>query len=202
MTRIAVIDHGAGNMISVTNALEAVGAATFVVTTPEDVDGADGLLLPGVGATAPAMSRLSQQGFDSVLKQWKRPLLGICVGLQLFFERSAEDDSRCLGIMGGEVTELINTPTLPHMGWNEVSYPVADSLFRGIDEGSSFYFVHSYAPSGLSNAQSIAQSTHGGTFVAAARRNNVVGTQFHPERSGRNGLQLLSNWLEEVALAC
>ena len=202
MTRIAVVDHGAGNLISVTNALEAVGARTLVVTTPEQLDGADGLVLPGVGATAPAMSRLTEQGFDSVLQQWSQPLLGICVGLQLFFESSTEDGSPCLAIMGGQVTELTNTPTLPHMGWNEVSYPVPDSLFQGIDERSTFYFVHSYAPSSLDNAQVIAQSTHGDSFVAAARRDNFVGTQFHPERSGANGLQLLSNWLREVSQAC
>lgn len=202
MTRIAVVDHGAGNMISVTNALEAVGATPVILTEPTGLDDVAGLVLPGVGATAPAMARLTEQGFDSVLQQWERPLLGICVGLQLFFESSAEDESPCLGIMEGQVIKLTNTPTLPHMGWNTVSYPVSDSLFTGIDPGSAFYFVHSYAPSALTTSKPIAVATHGDTFVAAARQGNIVGTQFHPERSGTNGLQLLTNWLEEVTQSC
>jgi glutamine amidotransferase len=198
LIRVGVVDHGAGNLVSVTNALSAVGASPVVLSSPKGLDDVDGLVLPGVGATGPAMERLTAQGFVDPLRSWTRPLLGICVGLQLFFDASEEDSTPGLSIMDGSVSRLTNTPTLPHMGWNTLTYPSPDPLFNGIADGAAFYFVHSFAASGLSQARPIATATHGDAFVAAARQENVVGTQFHPERSGENGLALISNWVNEV----
>lgn len=201
MIRVGVVDHGAGNLVSVSNALSAVGASPVVLSSPKGLDDADGLVLPGVGATGPAMQRLTKQGFVEVLRSWKRPLLGICVGLQLFFDESEEDNTPGLQILDGRVSKLTNAPTLPHMGWNTLEFPNADPLFTGLNDGAAFYFAHSFAASGLRRATPIATATHGDTFVAAARLDNVVGTQFHPERSGENGLLLISNWVREAERA-
>ncbi len=196
MTNLAIIDHGAGNLVSVANALTAVGVEPRIVTSPADLDAADAVILPGVGATGPAMDRLNSSGMADAVTSWEGPLLGICVGLQLFFDRSEEDGRPCLGLMEGTVRRLTGEP-LPHIGWNDVKHN-GDPIFDGIPDGEPFYFVHSYAPAPVTGDHEIATADHGGPFAAAVRSGVRVGVQFHPERSGAAGFRLLSNFLASV----
>ncbi len=191
--RIAIIDHGAGNLVSVTNAFVALGEQARIVTDPRELAATDAVVLPGVGATSPAMERMAATGMDLALRNWEGPLLGICVGLQLFFDSSAEDDQPCLGLLPGTVRKLNGRP-LPHMGWNDVEHK-DDPLFDGIPNGELFYFVHSYAPVPEDPSVVIATAEHGDRFVAATRSGLRVGVQFHPERSAVAGMRVLSNFV-------
>lgn len=197
MVKLAVVDHGAGNLVSICQGIEEVGATAVVVEKPE-FEGSDGVVLPGVGATAAAMSRLSRAGFVEPLRHLDRPLLGVCVGMQVLFESSAEDDAECLGIIAGTVERLEDAPRLPHMGWNELRLVRQDPLFEGVGPAPLFYFVHSYAPVPVDPAVVLATATHGHPLVAAVRQGNVWGAQFHPERSGAAGLRVLANFAREV----
>ena len=197
MTRIAVVDHGAGNLVSITQGLERVGAETVLAAGPHQLDGADGVVLPGVGTPGAAMERLEQAGFVDSLVDWTGPLLGICVGLQLFFEASSEDDSACLGLMPGRVERLRETPRLPHIGWNDLLMSAEDPLWEGLPDHPTFYFVHSYAPAPIDSGLVIGEASYGARFCVAVRDGRRVGVQFHPERSGANGLRVLSNFLAE-----
>ena len=199
MTRFAIIDHGAGNLVSVVNALATLGEQTCVVTEPGQLENTDAIVLPGVGATRSAMKQLTATGMHEAIRQWDRPLLGICVGLQLLFDTSDEDGQACLGLIPGTV-EVLSARPLPHMGWNNVNH-TRDPLFSGIPDGEPFYFVHSYAPIPKDRSQIIATANHGGPFVAAARSGQRVGVQFHPERSGAAGLRLLGNFTESIGRA-
>lgn len=194
MTRVAVIDHGAGNLVSIAQGLERAGASVIVTGSPDGISGVDGVVLPGVGTTGAAMDRLSTAGLVEPLRSWNGPLLGICVGLQLFFEHSEEDGTDALGLMPGRVMRLENTPLLPHIGWNDVSF-VADPIFDGVPENATFYFVHSFAVVPDQPDTVIAETSYGSRFVAAARSGNRVGVQFHPERSGPAGLRILANFV-------
>lgn len=200
MTKIAVVDHGAGNLVSAVRGLERSGAEVAVVTDPGGFAGADGVVLPGVGTTAAAMARLRSQDLVDVISGWNRPLLGICVGLQLFFETSAEDATQCLGLIPGHVTKLDKAPLLPHIGWNDVEL-AADPIFEGLGTSDLFYFVHSYAPAPAIPDDVIGRSEYGTEFVAAARHGNRVGVQFHPERSGEAGLAVLNNFVQSCSEA-
>jgi imidazole glycerol phosphate synthase glutamine amidotransferase subunit len=193
VTNVAVIDHGTGNLVSVTNALTAIGVVPRVVTMPMELESADAVILPGVGATGPAMDRLTDSGMADAVIRWDGPLLGICVGLQLLFDSSDENDQPCLGLMEGTVRRLVAQP-LPHMGWNDVTHS-QDPLFEDIPNAEPFYFVHSYAPVPTEADKIIATADHGGRFAAAVRSGTRVGVQFHPERSGKAGLRLLSNFV-------
>jgi glutamine amidotransferase len=197
VTRIAVIDHGAGNLVSIAQGLQDRGALVTVAGAPADLTGIDGIVLPGVGASGAAMDRLRRAGLIEPLTDWPGPLLGICVGLQLFFDTSEEDGGRALlGLIPGSVRRLTSAPRLPHIGWNDLEIG-ADPLFAGIPDGSTFYFVHSFAPVPRDPAGVIATATYGSAFVAAVRSANRVGVQFHPERSGRAGLRILGNFVDE-----
>lgn len=191
---IAVVDHGAGNLVSIGRALERSGAEVRIATSADQLDGCDGAVLPGVGATATVMDGIRAGGFQTALQEWTRPLLGICVGMQVLFETSDEDGAECLGLLAGSNQRLVDAPTLPHIGWNEIA-TVADPLFEGLGDEPEVYFVHSYAPVPLSEDIVIARSSHGASFVAAVRCGNVTGTQFHPERSGDAGLTILGNFV-------
>lgn len=197
--RIAVVDYGAGNLVSIEQALRAVGAVPVIAAAPSALEGVDGIIVPGVGAAAPAMERLRSAGLVRPIAGWiaaGRPYLGICLGLQLLFEASDEDDARTLGILPGRVSRLEHAPTLPHIGWNEVAPRWTHPLFAGIRPDAEFYFVHSYAGRPGPGAESaiLAETTHGGPFVSAVARGSLLGVQFHPERSGRDGLRLLANF--------
>jgi imidazole glycerol-phosphate synthase subunit HisH len=194
VTTIAVVDHGAGNIVSISQALSRAGADVIVADAPEQLATADGVVLPGVGRTGAAMDRLTTAGFVDPLRSWSRPLLGICVGLQLLFDVSDEDGGPCLGIVPGRVTILEAAPLLPHIGWNDVDL-AADPLFEGLGARETFYFVHSYAPRPSGAARVIGTTGYGTTFTAAVRQDDVAGVQFHPERSGIAGLRVLANFV-------
>ena len=196
MTRIAVVDHGAGNLVSIAQGLQDRGAQVTVAVEPGDLVGMDGIVLPGVGATGATMDRIRAAGLVEPLTEWQGPLLGICVGLQLLFATSEEDGGPALGLIPGVVRRLEAAPRLPHIGWNDLRMQ-PDPLFDGIPDGSTFYFVHSFAPVPVESDEVIATSTYGREFVAAVRSGNRVGVQFHPERSGAAGLRLLGNFVYE-----
>jgi glutamine amidotransferase len=201
--RVAVVDHGAGNLVSVREALEDAGATVAFIRRPAEMAGADGLLVPGVGAAAPAMARLRRQGLVRPIRAWAaagRPLIGVCLGLQLLMDGSDEDGARTLGLIPGRTVALTGAPRLPHMGWNQVERTREDPLFAGIAPDEDFYFVHSYAarPAPGAGEVTLATTVHGERFVSAVARGSVRGVQFHPERSGRAGRRVVANWVGMV----
>jgi imidazole glycerol phosphate synthase glutamine amidotransferase subunit len=196
---VAVVDYGAGNLVSIEQALTAAGARVRLAASGAGIDGADLLVVPGVGAAAPAMDRLRDAGLVEPIRAWiaaDRPFLGICLGLQLLFEGSDEDGAATLGILSGRTVRLDGAPTLPHIGWNQVERRRPHPAFSGIADGADLYFVHSYAglpAGGLDDEAVVATTGHGARFVSAVARGRLLGVQFHPERSSRDGLQLLAN---------
>ena len=199
--RIAVLDYGAANMVSISRALAAVGADVVVADEPSALADSDAIVVPGVGAAKPAMNHLRERDLLQPLKAWVgagRPCLGICLGLQLFFEASDEGDADALGIMAGRTVGLVDAPTLPHIGWNSVEIVRPHPLLEGIPDGTYFYFVHSFAPAPADEGVVVARTTHGKPFVSAVAKDSLYGLQFHPEKSSRAGLQVLSNFLRLV----
>jgi imidazole glycerol-phosphate synthase subunit HisH len=197
MRRVVVLDYGSGNLRSAQRALERVGADVTVTADPAAVAAADGLVVPGVGAFAACMAGLRAVGGDRLVAGWvagERPLLGICVGMQVLFDAGVEHgvEAAGLGVLPGRI-ERLTAPILPHMGWNTVSVPAGSRLFAGLDDGVRFYFVHSYAAHKADGLVTYAE--HGEPFVAAVERGPVSATQFHPEKSGDAGATLLANWL-------
>ncbi len=204
--RIAVVDYGAGNLVSIDQALTAVGARVTIARDADALRDADAVVVPGVGAAGPAMARLDRHGLTEPIRAWiaaDRPFLGICLGLQLLFDGSDEDGSTTLGVLPGRTTLLADAPTLPHIGWNQVERTRSHPLFEGIDDGADFYFVHSYAGTVAAGAGDapLATTTHGSSFVSAIARGSLLGVQFHPERSGTDGLRLLGNFVRIAARA-
>ncbi len=202
---VAVIDYGAGNLVSIDQALTRIGARTaFVRSADELADAtADALIVPGVGAAGPAMERLTEAGLVEPIRRWiadDRPYLGICLGLQLLFEGSDEDGATTFGILPGRTRRLVDAPTLPHIGWNQVERRRPHPLFEGIAPAADFYFVHSFAGAVAPEAADAvaAETTHGRPFVSGIARGNLLGVQFHPERSGDDGLRLLGNFVALV----
>ena len=193
MTRLAVIDHGAGNLVSMEQALRRVGAEPVRITEATDFSGYDGIVLPGVGATAPAMRTLHRTGLATALQAWDGPLLGVCVGMQLLFDLSDEDGARCLGLISGTVRKIDATP-LPHMGWNDVHHD-GRAVLDGIPDGEPFYFVHSFAPEPADPSVVVGRTTYGDdSFATVVTDGRVTGAQFHPERSGDAGLAVLATF--------
>lgn len=198
--RVAVVDYGAGNLVSIEQALTTVGARVTIARDHDALAAADALVVPGVGAAAPAMDRLAEADLVDPIRRWisgGRPFLGICLGLQLLFEASDEDGAQMLGVLRGRATKLTDAPTVPHIGWNQVERRREHTIFTGIAPGADFYFVHSYAgrPEGVTGEAAIlAETRHGGSFVSAIAHENVLGVQFHPERSGSDGLRVLANF--------
>jgi glutamine amidotransferase len=192
---IAIVDYGVGNVRSVERALESVGAATVLTSDPGELERAGGVVLPGVGAFAPALTKLNEQGLGAQLIELARrgkPLLGICLGYQLLFEESTEHGRhRGLGLLPGRVMQVTTSYRLPVIGWCRVTQTVDSPLWRGIADGSYFYFVHSYTPGDSGHA--VGASEH--SRAAAAMHGNVMGTQFHPEKSGRDGLKIYENFV-------
>jgi glutamine amidotransferase len=204
---IAIVDYGAGNLVSIDQALTTVGADVRIAREPEAFAGVDAVIVPGVGAAAPAMDRLDRRGLTGPIRAWLaagRPFLGICLGLQLLFDSSDEDGATTLGVLAGRTRRLEDAPTLPHIGWNQVERTRAHPLFDGIDDGADFYFVHSYAGSfedPAAGGAELARTTHGRPFTSAIERGPLLGVQFHPERSGPDGLRLLGNFVGLVRAA-
>jgi glutamine amidotransferase len=195
--RIVVLDYGSGNLRSAQRALARVGADVTVTADRSLARAADGLVVPGVGAFAACMEGLVKAGGGDVVRARLaegKPVLGICVGMQILFERGEEHGLRTdgLGMLSGAVRRL-HADVLPHMGWNTVQAPAESALFAGIPADSRFYFVHTYAASATDGT--VTTSQHGEPFVAAVERGRLAATQFHPEKSGDAGAALLKNWL-------
>lgn len=198
--RIALIDHGAGNMVSMHRALSVSGADVTVVTDGStELAQFDGAVLPGVGATGPAMATLTRNGLVSQIRGFDRPLLAVCVGMQLLFEFSEEDRTHGLGLLPGVVKKLQAKP-LPHMGWNDVAHG-ADPVLGHQSQSTPFYFVHSFALTDTSHSHVIGTTPYGGqTFVSAVRSGNVTGLQFHPERSADAGLGVIDSFVDSTQM--
>ena len=193
---LAIIDSGGANIGSVMHALKRLGAEPVFTADANTIRSADHVLLPGVGAAGAAMSRLKELGLVQCIRELQQPVLGICLGMQLLFENSNEDDTKCLGIIPGTLQKLKPSKGIrvPHMGWNTTTVTNADPLLSGLPEQAWFYFVHSYyAPVGPAT---LASCLHGESFTAIVRQENFWGAQFHPERSARCGSRLLANFLE------
>ena len=197
MTDVAIIDGGGANIASLRFALQRLGADSELTTDPATIRAATRVILPGVGAAADAMEKLCAAGLDKVIPALTQPLLGICLGMQLLFESSAEEDAACLGIIDGRARlfEVAEDQPVPHMGWNRVEQTGNTVLFGGIPDGAYFYFVHSYAVDIV--ASTTGCTNYGRKFTSVVRKDNFMGTQFHPERSGKYGAQLLKNFLEQ-----
>lgn len=193
--KVALVDSGGTNIASVSHALERLGATARLTSDPGDILAADRVILPGVGAAAEGMRRLREAGLVEVLHRVEAPLLGVCLGMQLLFDRSAEDGGvDCLGMIPGEVIAIPPAPgvRVPHMGWNALSDLADDPLLAGIGAGERAYFVHSYAaPVGPAT---IATTEHGRPWSAVVRSGLRWGAQFHPERSASVGARLLRNF--------
>ena len=199
---IAIADYGMGNRRSVEKALAHVGAESRITADHDAIRSADAVILPGVGAFPEAMRNLRRTGLDAVLRELTQPLLGICLGMQLLFESSSEHEgAEGLGILPGTVTKL-TSPRLPHIGWNLVRFQRESVLARGMD-ASAFYHVHSFACRPADPDDVVGTSEYGERFVSVVERGNVMATQFHPEKSSRDGLRLLHNFatLATVAVA-
>ncbi|MDL9937459.1 imidazole glycerol phosphate synthase subunit HisH [Gordonia sp. ABSL1-1] len=208
---VAILDYGSGNLRSAHRALERTGAQVTVTSDFDTALNAEGLVVPGVGAFAACMDGLRAVRGDRIIGRrlaGGRPVLGICVGMQIMFERGVEfgvEADGC-GEWPGEITQL-PAPVLPHMGWNTVSAPSDSVLFAGLDADTRFYFVHSYAAQTWEmdnvgsplHAPKLTWSEHGGPFLAAVENGALSATQFHPEKSGDAGAQLLSNWVRGLA---
>jgi glutamine amidotransferase len=200
VTKVVVLDYGSGNLRSAERALARTGAEVTVTADLELASEADGLFVPGVGAFAACMAGLNAvRGgtvvWDRLRKQ--RPVLGVCVGMQILFERGLEHgvETAGMGVLPGAVTRL-HAPVVPHMGWNTVDAAPGSVLFRGI-EGERFYFVHSYAAREVPDVL-LTTAVHGERFAAAVERGPLSATQFHPEKSGDAGAQLLESWVKSL----
>ena len=206
--RVVVLDYGSGNLRSAERALARAGADVTVTADLDAALEADGLVVPGVGAFAACMTGLRGIGGEKVIAarlDRGRPVLGICVGMQILFAAGVEHGVRAdgCGVWPGTV-ERLTAPVLPHMGWNTVTVAPDSALFAGIDEGTRFYFVHSYAlrmadaRTLLDTGAKITVTEHGEPFAAAVEQGSVAATQFHPEKSGDAGAAVLANWLETI----
>lgn len=195
----AIVDYGVGNLMSVSNAMHYLGFETKITSNATELELADSILLPGVGAFPDAADKLRGPGLDQVLiaESKKKPILGICLGMQLLLERGEEvRPCKGLGFVKGSVRKIDTALKLPHIGWNELHFQNDSPLFRGIDEGAYVYFVHSFCAVAADESQVIARTDYGASVVAAVQSGNVFGTQFHPEKSGEIGLAMLKNFGE------
>jgi glutamine amidotransferase len=190
-----IIDSGGANLASLQFAFERLGAKTRVSTDPAEITSAARVILPGVGSAADAMSRLRKSGVADLLPSLTQPVLGICLGMQLLFERSDEGNTDCLGILPDEVKRLqpAQGRPVPHMGWNQLSPVRGDPILEGIAAGDYVYFVHSFAVPVTD--LTVASADYGIALAAIVRRGNFWGTQFHPERSAATGARVLANFL-------
>jgi imidazole glycerol-phosphate synthase subunit HisH len=194
---IAIVDYGMGNRRSVEKALEHVGADPVLTADHAVLRAADGLVVPGVGAFPEAMRRLGAAGLDELICERAEagvPVLGLCLGMQLLFDASAEHEGAAgLGLLAGRVTAL-TAPRIPHIGWNLVTFHRPSALTEGVGKAAAFYHVHSLAPEPAADADVVGTGDYGGRFVSIVERGNVMGVQFHPEKSSRDGLALLRNF--------
>ena len=194
---IAIIDYDAGNTKSVINALRRIGVSYVLTSNKDDIQAAEKVIFPGVGHAFAAMEKLENKGLVPILQSCKQPFLGICLGMQLLFEKSEEGDTLCLGILPGTIRQFESSPSfkVPHMGWNtnKIYNEENAGLFKGLDNCET-YFVHSYYADVGSYSSTICD--YGIEFSASVKWNNFYGVQFHPEKSGKVGEQILKNFIE------
>jgi imidazole glycerol-phosphate synthase subunit HisH len=192
---LAVIDAGGANLGSVCYAFERLGVVPRIVRDADGLAGAERIVLPGVGAAAPAMAMLRERGLEPALRASTVPLLGICLGMQLLYESSEEGDVECLGVIPGRVRRMRPAAgvRIPHMGWNGLRIATSNALLAGVQDGATAYFVHAFAAP--VDADTLAAASHGATFAAVVRHGARVGMQFHPERSSATGARLLQNFI-------
>jgi len=202
---IAILDYKAGNLTSVERALKHLGFPCRVTNSHEEIRNADRVVFPGVGAAGSSMQSLGELGLDRLLPELFAsgvPILGICVGLQVLFDLSEENNTRCLGLLAGQVCRFPEKLyshdgrllKIPHMGWNEVKFTKDHPVFRDVPEGSEFYFVHSYYPKPAEDELTVGIADYGMDFTCAVAYKNLAAVQFHPEKSGKPGLRLLENF--------
>lgn len=199
--RIAILDYGMGNLRSVAKAVDRAGGDPVVTSDPEDAVTSDAMVVPGVGAFGACMVGLADRGLDRAVREFAegdRPLLGVCLGMQVLFERSEEGSAEGLGVLRGAVVRLPSDVKVPHMGWNEVTWVRDHPLAAGLNGRSLFYFVHSYACVPEEDV-TVGDTEHGMRFAAAVGRHNLFGTQFHPEKSGESGLRIYRNLVEAAS---
>lgn len=197
MSYTAIVDYGVGNLKSVSNALSYVGLNNCITGDARELERANAILLPGVGAFPDAARKLRQTGLDQAILRMgqQKPVLGICLGMQLLFTRGEEgEDCPGLGVISGTVRRMETTHKLPHIGWNHLAFSHPSPLFRGLEEGAWVYFVHSFSGRADDPRQVIATTDYGMDVVAAVQNGNFFGTQFHPEKSGDVGLEILKNF--------
>ena len=199
---IAIIDYGAGNLRSVSNAVALLGYDARVTSSPDEVLSADAVFLPGVGAAADTVSSLRSRGLDKALKEViarDTPFFAVCVGLQVLFEETEEGGGcQCLDLLPGKVRKLPAGLKVPHIGWNTVKQSQSHYLFEGVDDDAFFYFVHSYYVEPIDDSTIIGVTDYGKKFASAISRGNMVATQFHPEKSGAAGLKMYDNFLKRA----
>jgi len=196
MQEVFIVDSGGANLASLQFALERLGAAARITSDASEVARATRVILPGVGSAPHAMQRLRACGLTAVLPALRCPVLGICLGMQLLFESSDEGPTQCLGVLPGAVRRLqaAHARPVPHMGWNEVWQLAPHPLWKGIADGSRFYFVHSYYCEPTEEALAAASTRYPDAFTSAIARDNIFATQFHPEKGSAAGLALLRNF--------
>lgn len=197
---IAIIDYGAGNLFNAQKAFQHLGYDAVVTDDAKIIRDASGLVLPGVGAFPDAMENLKQRNFPELLREEVKkgkPLVGICLGMQLLFDQS-EEKGICdgLGLIHGRIRKINTTEKIPHMGWNQLTYHTPHPLFQGIPEGQYVYFVHSFCTDVQEEKDLIASTWYGERITAAAAHENVMGMQYHPEKSSTVGLQMLKNFAQ------
>lgn len=201
---IAVIDYCAGNLHSVARALDHLGLKNFLVTKPDELKKATAVIVPGVGSAGAAMQKLRANKLDQALLDFIKSgklYLGICLGLQILFESSEEGKTKCLGVLKGTVNRFTAAPRVPQIGWNQVKFTPhlaknakAKQLFAGVPNETNFYHLHSYIAAPSDKKIVVAETEHGEIFPAAIVQNNIIATQFHPEKSGEWGLKVLENF--------
>jgi glutamine amidotransferase len=200
--KIVIVDYGAGNLRSVARAVVHVGFEPSVTADPYDVLHADALIVPGVGAAADTMRNLREHRMVEPILEFiasGRPFFGVCMGQQALLSVSEEGgEHECLGVIPGRVKKLPPGQKVPHMGWNQVHQRTTHPIFEGIPDESYFYFVHSYAPHPDDESVVIGETDYGGVFASVLARDNIVATQFHPEKSGEMGLKMYANFLASV----
>ena len=190
---IAIIKYNAGNIRSVQIALERLGVESIVTDDPDIIRSAEKVIFPGVGEASSAMKYLKKRNLDDLIISLKQPVLGICLGLQLMCTHSEEADTTCLGIFDNAVVRFPEKDKVPHMGWNSI-HQLKSPLFKGVEDGSHVYFVHSYAA--RPGEKQIAETNYIMSFASALQKDNFFATQFHPEKSGDVGRQILKNFIE------
>jgi glutamine amidotransferase len=199
VAKAVIFDYGVGNLLSLKTALEKAGLTATIGTCAADLKDADAIALPGVGSFTASLERLNtvKDTLQTKIAEGT-PLLGICLGMQLFFESSEEGPGDGLAFFKGNVKQLPGTVKVPHMGWNTLGFAQENPLFDGIEEGTYVYFVHSLYPAPKEENIVIAQTEYGTTFTSAVAKGNIYGTQFHPEKSGDVGLKILKNFARAV----